>query len=110
MFSAVGSATQPPRALQIRGMIAEAIMANIAASVTANAGTAISRHGQHGQGSIARLGDEVGLLVEEGHAELQENGVDVALALGDQGIELSLPAVVLIADAEGDPVGHARPA
>src|SRR5262245_22647293 len=57
--------------------------------------------------SPPRLREEIGLLVEQRHAECQKHGVDVALVLGDQDIELAFPVVLLVADAEGDAIGHA---
>src|SRR5947199_9252943 len=58
--------------------------------------------------SSSRLSDQIGLLVEQRHAELQKHGIEIALALADDAIELALPFVLEGAYAQCDAIGHAR--
>src|SRR5262245_15287035 len=57
--------------------------------------------------SPSRLGDQIGLLVEQRHAELKQHGIEVPLTLADDAVELTLPFVLLGTYAKRDAIGYA---
>ncbi len=53
--------------------------------------------------------DRLIVIVEQWNAEVEQDLVDLALALLDQTVELALPVLVGVAHAHADPVGKLRP-
>src|SRR5215208_819382 len=53
---------------------------------------------------VSGRGDQAVVVIEERNAEIEEDAIEIGLALADLLIEATLPVLLIVPDAEGDPI------
>ena len=53
---------------------------------------------------VSGRADQAVVVIEERNAEIEEDAIEIGLAFADRLIEATLPVLLIVPDAEGDPI------